>query len=843
MKSSFEQKNINLYAKVILFVDALIFLAAIYNLPTAYLGLPLLLFALGAVRTSAAFPVRNPGLGNHIYLTDSFLLLAIMLFDAEAAVVLTCIITPCVLLRSSKSIPLLIYRSAISVLPIFLAASLLRFGFGTLPQVLGAQTVHAGATAFAVLVAFQSVLSAAVSLHGRSASPQQGRKRALAKSYLKSLCVYLVAGGVAGSVAAITYAVGLNTAALAGVAAALVYFAYASFRNNHFISVSSPVATTAAAATTSSSNINSGASDEDRFRNAFDFAAIGMALVSSEGRWLQVNRALCKILGYSEREMLAIDFLTVIHPDDLGVAVDAIKRLRKGNSTIDQCEVRFRHKSGHKVWGLWSASLAGGPHVASTPLVFQIQDITDRKRAEEQLQHEAMHDVLTGLPNRAMFIDHLELAIARAQRNEERKFAVLYVDLDRFKIINDSLGHSVGDQLLKEIAVRLWNCVRAGDTVARLGGDEFVLLLEDVYAESEAIDVAERIKSELAAPFTLNGREVFTTVSIGVASSWTSYHQAEGLIRDADAAMYRAKSLGKNRHEIYDSVMHAQVNDLLQMETALRLAVERKEFMVYYQSIVDLETFKISGFEALIRWNHPEKGFISPANFIPLAEETGLIVEIGEWVLREACQQMERWQKIFPSDPPLFVSVNLSSKQFIQSDLIDRVAQIIQETKINPEGLKLEITESAVMDDVDSATEMLKKLRALGIKLSIDDFGTGYSSLSYLHRFPIDTLKVDRSFVVNMSEDSENVEIVRTIVSLAQNLGMNVIAEGVETKEQLAALRKLGCENGQGYLFSKPVAAKAAENLICDTYTVEPAVDSLVNSAGSQEKVVRYLVA
>jgi diguanylate cyclase (GGDEF)-like protein/PAS domain S-box-containing protein len=841
MKSSFEQKNINLYAKVILFVDVLLFLAAIYNLPTAYLGLPLLLFALCAVRTSDAFPVKNASLGNQLYLTDSFLLLSLMLFDAEAAVVLTCIITPCVLLRSSKGIPLLINRSAISVLPVLLTACLLRFGFGSLPQLLEAQSVGAIATALVVLIVFQSAMSAAISLHGRSAGPQQGRRRAVAKSYLKSLSVYLLAGCAAGGVATTTYFVGLNNATLVGVVAAIAYFAYASFKNNHFISVSSPAP--ALAANSSNSSSSNPASDEDRFRNAFDFAAIGMALVSSEGRWLQVNRALCKILGYSEREMLVTDFLTVIHPDDVGVAVDAIKRLRKGNSTIDQCEVRFRHKSGHKVWGLWSASLAGGPHVASTPLVFQIQDITDRKRAEEQLQHEAMHDVLTGLPNRAMFIDHLELAIARAQRNEERKFAVLYVDLDRFKIINDSLGHSVGDQLLKEVAARLWNCVRAGDTVARLGGDEFVILLEDVYQEAEAIDVAERIKSELVVPFTLNGREVFTTVSIGVASSWTSYHQAEGLIRDADAAMYRAKSLGKNRHEIYDSVMHAQVNDLLQMETALRLAVERREFMVYYQSIVDLETFKISGFEALVRWNHPEKGFISPANFIPLAEETGLIVEIGEWVLREACQQMERWQKIFPSDPPLFVSVNLSSKQFIQSDLIHRVTQIIKETKINPEGLKLEITESAVMDDVDSATEMLKKLRALGVKLSIDDFGTGYSSLSYLHRFPIDTLKVDRSFVVNMSEDSENVEIVRTIVSLAQNLGMNVIAEGVETKEQLAALRKLGCENGQGYLFSKPVAAKAAENLICDTYTVEPSVESLVNSVGGQEKVVRYLVA
>ncbi|HEX8636103.1 MAG TPA: EAL domain-containing protein [Pyrinomonadaceae bacterium] len=833
MKSLSEHEAVSTHTKVILSVYAIIFLAAIYFLPVAHIGLPLLLFALLAVRASASFPVKIAGAGNHIYLTDSFLLLSLLVFDAEAATVLACIVTPCVLLHSSKSLTALISRSAISILPIFLSALLLRFGFGSVPQLLQAHDVPLMLTALAALIVAQSAISAATLLAGRSAGPQQKRRQAFVKNYLKPLTVYLAAGCVAALVAAAAHVVGLNLVALAGVAVAIVYFAYASYKDNHFISVP-PQAQVAVA------NTGNASGDEDRFRNAFDFAAIGMALVSSEGRWLQVNRALCKILGYSEREMIVTDFLTVIHPDDLSVAVEAIKRLRKGNSSIDQCEVRFQHKSGHKVWGLWSASLAGGSHAASTPLVFQIQDITDRKRAEEQLQHEAMHDVMTGLPNRAMFIDHLELAIARAQRNEARKFAVLYVDLDRFKIINDSLGHAVGDQLLKEVAVRLWKCVRAGDTVARLGGDEFVLLLEDIYEENEAIEVAERIKSELAASFTLNGREVFTTVSIGVASSWTSYHQAEGLIRDADAAMYRAKSLGKNRHEIYDSAMHAQVNDLLQMETALRMAVERNELVVYYQSIVDLETFKISGFEALVRWNHPERGFISPANFIPLAEETGLIVDIGEWVLRDACRQMERWQKIFPSDPPLFVSVNLSSKQFIQSDLIQRVTQIIEETKINPEGLKLEITESAVMDNVETATEMLKKLRALGIKLSIDDFGTGYSSLSYLHRFPIDTLKVDRSFVVNMSEDGENVEIVRTIVSLAQNLGMNVIAEGVETKEQLAALRKLGCENGQGYFFSKPVGAKAAENLICDTYTVEPTVETLVNSARPQEKVVRY---
>lgn len=836
MKTTLETNAINVSAKFILGVYVLIFLTSVYILPTAYLGLPLLLFTLFAIRTCSAFPVKITSVSNHIYLTDSFLLLSLMVFDAEAAVVLACVIAPCILLHSSKSLTLLIHRSAMSVLPTLLAASVLRFGFGSLSQLVQTPDIPAILTVLVVLIAVQSAVSAAISLNGRSASPQQGRRRAFVKSYWKLLSVNLVAGCVAGFIATFTHLIGLNTVTIVGTAAGIAYFAYSSFRNNRFLNV--PVQTQSAVA-----GGNNAVNDDDRFRNAFDFAAIGMALVSSEGRWLQVNRALCKILGYTEREMVVTDFLTIIHPDDVNVAVDAIKRLRKGNSSIDQCEVRFQHKLGHKVWGLWSASLAGGSHVVSTPLVFQIQDITDRKRAEDQLHHEAMHDVLTGLPNRAMFTDHLDLAIARARRNEDRKFAVLYVDLDRFKVINDSLGHAVGDQLLKEVAVRLWKCVRAGDTVARFGGDEFVILLEEIYEESEAVDVAERIKGEFAVPFTLNGRDVFTTVSIGVASSWTSYHQSEGLIRDADAAMYRAKSLGKNRHEIYDSAMHAQVNDLLQMETALRLALERNELTVFYQSIVDLETFKISGFEALVRWRHPEKGLISPAKFIPLAEETGLIVDIGEWVLRDACQQMERWQKIFPSDPPLFVSVNLSSKQFTQPDLIERVTAIIAETKINPEGLKLEITESAVMDDVETATEMLKKLRALGVKLSIDDFGTGYSSLSYLHRFPIDTLKVDRSFIVNMSEDGENVEIVRTIVSLAQNLGMNVIAEGVETTEQLAALKKLGCEYGQGYLFSKPVDAKSSENLICDTYTVEPGVPPVLNSARPQDKVVRYVAA
>jgi EAL domain-containing protein (putative c-di-GMP-specific phosphodiesterase class I) len=376
----------------------------------------------------------------------------------------------------------------------------------------------------------------------------------------------------------------------------------------------------------------------------------------------------------------------------------------------------------------------------------------------------------------------------------------------------------IGDQLLVGIARRLETCLRPGDTVARVGGDEFTILLEDMQEETEAISIAERIQKEISVPFNLNGREVFTTVSIGIAPSSLEYVQSDDILRDADTAMYRAKTLGKARHEVFDKAMHAVAMNLLQMETDLRRALERQEFFIQYQPIVALDNFNLRGFEALVRWQHPERGLISPMDFIPVAEDTGQILPIGQWALQEACRQMRRWQRRFPSDPPLFISVNLSSRQFTQPNLIEQVKEILDETKLDPRSLKLEITESVVMENIDTATEMLKQLRALGVQLSIDDFGTGYSSLSYLHRFPIDTLKVDRSFVMRMVDNNENIEIVRTILMLAQNLGMDVVAEGVETKEQLALLRKLGCENGQGYFFSRPVSVGGAEKIISDTY-------------------------
>jgi diguanylate cyclase (GGDEF)-like protein len=489
-------------------------------------------------------------------------------------------------------------------------------------------------------------------------------------------------------------------------------------------------------------------------------------------------------------------------------------QLHRGVSPAFQLEKRYQHKHGHTVWVLLTVSLFRDRQSKSSRFIFQIQDITDRKRAEERLLHDAFHDALTGLPNRALFVDHLKLSIERSKRGGEEFFAVLFLDLDRFKVINDSLGHMVGDQLLIGIARRLETCLRPGDTVARLGGDEFTILLEDIVDICEAINVAERVEKELSSPFNLGGHEVFTTVSIGIASSEIGYERPDDILRDADTAMYRAKSMGKARHEVFDRTMHAHAMNLLKLETDLRRALERQEFALFYQPVISLETLCITGFEALIRWQHPEYGFISPAEFIPVAEETGLILPIGQWVLREACRQMREWQQYIDTDVPLSISVNLSAKQFMQPDLMKQVKDALSETGLAPQCLKLEITESVVMENIEMTTDMLRQLREFGVESSIDDFGTGYSSLSYLHRFPSSTLKIDRSFVSRMNDHSENAEIVRTIIMLARNLGMSVIAEGIETKAQLEQLRAMTCEQGQGYYFAKALSSKDAFSLI-----------------------------
>jgi diguanylate cyclase (GGDEF)-like protein len=435
------------------------------------------------------------------------------------------------------------------------------------------------------------------------------------------------------------------------------------------------------------------------------------------------------------------------------------------------------------------------------------------EETKEHFRHAAFHDSLTGLPNRAMFTELLKAEIESSSRRNDHMFAVLFLDLDRFKNINDSLGHTHGDLLLVAFAERLERTLRPVDTLARFGGDEFAILLSGMTDATDAVRVAQRIQDELSQPFVLDKNSAFATASIGIALSASGYDRAEDILRDADIAMYRAKENGKARYELFDHGMHARAVSRLQLESDLRQAIENREFCVYYQPIVSLQTGRLAGFEALVRWNHPRRGLVSPADFIPVAEETGLIVPIGEWVLNEACAHVRQWQIDSPSHRALSLSVNLSARQVAQPDLLDRIKDALETSKLNPHCLKLEITESVVMDNAEAAALMFKQLRSLGVQLSIDDFGTGYSSLSYLHRFPLNYLKIDRSFVMRLTTDNDNA-IVRTISTLAHNLGMEVIAEGIETEEQHQQLKMLGCEYGQGYLFSRPVDSDSVGHLL-----------------------------
>lgn len=432
-----------------------------------------------------------------------------------------------------------------------------------------------------------------------------------------------------------------------------------------------------------------------------------------------------------------------------------------------------------------------------------------------KLLHNSFYDALTGLPNRELFLKQLQWANADTKAHKNALLAVLFLNLDRFKVVNNSLGHSIGDQLLVSATQRLKSCLSSTDIVARVGKDEFAVLLEELKDIREATHVADQLQKELILPFKLNGQEIFTSVSIGIALNQAEReHQSEELLRDAHTAMYRAKDLGKSRHEVFATGMHTQVIKRLQLETDLRRAVAQQEFQLHYQPIVSLLTGRIAGFEALVRWQHPQHEFISPVEFIPVAEETGLIIPLGKWIFQEACRQLSIWQVQFPTQPPLIMSVNLSGEQFSQPDLVEYIEQTLKTMGLDGHSLKLEITESVVMKDVESTITLLLRLRSLNLRLSIDDFGTGYSSLSYLHRFPVDTLKVDRSFVSRMGDTGEDAAIVQTIVILSHTLGMDVVAEGVETAAQKAQLQTLNCEYGQGYFFSKPLDSQRATALL-----------------------------
>lgn len=554
------------------------------------------------------------------------------------------------------------------------------------------------------------------------------------------------------------------------------------------------------------------AESEKKYRHIVELTSEGIWILDQDQETIFANEQLADILGYSVEEILQRNIssfiLSIYHLPESNQGHQ--QSLQSFPSCVlpnhDQVyDIQLQRQDGGIVWGLVSRSAWYDEWGNYCGELAMLTDITERKAVTEKLYYNANHDPLTNLPNRLLFLDRLDHALQRNLRRQNGLFAVLFLDLDGFKIINDSLGHAYGDLLLQGIAQRLKECLRPQDTLARLGGDEFTMLIEDITCPEDAIAVAQRIHHVLQKPFNLKGQEIFTNTSIGLALNHGNYGHPQDILRDADTAMYRAKAAGKGRYAIFDQTMHHHAVQRLQRENDLRRAIDRQELVLHFQPIICLKTGQLHGFEALVRWNHPDEGLIFPAEFVAIAEETGLILPMGDWILWEACQQLLKIKEHFPHLPQLQVSVNVSSRQMRDHRLLEKVDEILAKTALNPQDLKLEMTETLLMDNLDLATDVLLALRERNIEISLDDFGTGYSSLSYLHRFPINTLKVDRSFVTSMKPNDENTAIVHTILALAHSLGLDVIAEGIETEMQLTQLHNLGCELGQGYYFSPPI--------------------------------------
>ncbi|NEQ42683.1 MAG: EAL domain-containing protein [Leptolyngbya sp. SIOISBB] len=564
---------------------------------------------------------------------------------------------------------------------------------------------------------------------------------------------------------------------------------------------------------------------ESFFKSLYEQATLGIAFCQSDGQILQANARYCAITGYSEPELKSMSLNQLIYLDDRSLHQDLLLRISRYEQSAFSVDERYLRRDQTILWVHSTASAIRDERGKFEVLAVIIQDISvrkqleaERQQAEAQLRHNALHDALTQLPNRNLLMTQLKRALERVQRPPHQEFAVLFLDLDRFKLVNDSLGHLVGDQLLTIVAQTLSQMVRPGDLVARLGGDEFVILLEAVNDTSEVLSVANRLLNALRRPFLVAQREVLTTASIGIVIGSLAYRSATELLRDADLAMYRAKANGKNGYAMFDPVLHAQVTDRLQLEQDLRRAIAEQQLELYYQPIVNLSNGAIFGLEALSRWHHPHRGLIAPSDFIPIAEETGLIVEIDQWAIQTACHQVKQWQRRYPAVRNLKVSVNLSAQDLQVPNIVTNISQELAASGLAGQYLVLEITESLLIEDTPQLSQLIAQIKELSVQLAVDDFGTGYSSLSYLHRFPFNALKIDQAFTSNLQLADVNREIVETIVALGDRLGMVAIAEGGETLEQLEHLRQVGCEYSQGFYFSEPLPGWKLEPLLETAY-------------------------
>jgi diguanylate cyclase (GGDEF)-like protein/PAS domain S-box-containing protein len=553
---------------------------------------------------------------------------------------------------------------------------------------------------------------------------------------------------------------------------------------------------------------------ENRYASLASVVPVGIFRLDLDGHCLYVNDHWSYITGMSADESEGLGWLNGIHPEDRLTVARQWYDATKIGTVLLSLECRFLGSKDNTIWVIGQSVLERNEHGQMTGFVGTITDITERKEAQKNLLYNSLHDPLTSLANRTLLIKTLEVAIAKASVSESYQYAVLFLDLDRFKVINDSLGHLFGDQLLQNVAQKLQSHLKPTDLIARIGGDEFVILLEDIAGDEDVLQVVQKILHQFQTSTVINGHEVFITTSIGLVFGNSHYKKANDLIRDADIALYRAKSAGKATYRLFDARMHTQAVNRLNLETQLRKAFERDEFVLHYQPIMDIFKKQLVGFEALVRWQHPTRGLILPSEFIPITEETGMILRLDDWVINESCRQLSDWRNRFPNHFPLKISVNLSVQDLRAANLVSSIESSLSKTGLSGDCITLEITESMLIDNIHKTIDLLNQLREKNIHISIDDFGTGYSSLKYLHLLPADYLKIDRSFVSRMAEENRDYQVVNTIINLSNQLGVAVIAEGIETNQQLKWLEKLGCEFGQGYFFSKPLPASEIEQLL-----------------------------
>lgn len=765
-----------------------VFLGAAIELLESPTNLNLLLLIAFTTLFASRISIKFPSFNGTITVSDSLIFVALLMWGQPAAIMTAVAEAIALTLRlRSKLLRTYLFNITSSTLTTWFGATVLLYTFGSPQSISRDLPAFSFVLAMCLLALSYYVGNMVLTAVMQMLKLEIALWKTWSQYYLWTCITFFVGAALAGIFVKLIFLGGIVAILLIAPIAIISYLAYTSYIRT----------------------VDALQASESRFRSSFDYATIGMGIVSPAGDWLEINKSLSDMLGFSELELLSMNYRDSLHPECAIDIQNNVDRVVAGEIPAFQAETRFRSREGADVWTMLGVSTAHDSQGDLRHLILQVQDITSRKLAEEKLWFDANHDVLTGLPNRAAFIARLSEVINWKKRSKKSQYATLFLDLDGFKIVNDSLGHAAGDELLKSVAQRLLDCIRGRDVVARLGGDEFTVLLVDLETIDQATIVAERIKSKLSTAFEIGDQEVFIGTSIGIATSEIGYRTADNMLRDADAAMYQAKASGKGCYSVFDHDMHSKAIRQLHLANDLRRALDRDEFVIHYQPIKSLEAGKITGLEALVRWNHPTHGLLSPADFIPLGEENGIINEIDNWVMLNASRQLTRLRAEFEELRDVSVSVNVSSRRFAQVGLFDTVKNVLMETGLPPSNLVLEITESAMIKNLANTATMLRELNFLGVRIALDDFGTGYSSLNYLHELPISILKIDRSFVARIDSENDGIEILKAIIALATSLRMETTAEGIETVKQLDALRDIDCRSGQGYYLSRPLPADA----------------------------------